>query len=119
VGDRRRAATGELEVADARLPLIGGTGREVLVRVPEGAVVHRVDGHGGVIAPAAVSGLRAAAGLEGPLLHGQLPGCVTCQPRRVAYRGIGRAAGHAVAHGDVAGAVHGDTCHPAVVGVGG
>ena len=59
--EARRAALGELEVADARAPVELAVRRVVLVRVPERAVVDRVDGQRAVVAPA-VAGTGLAAG---------------------------------------------------------
>jgi hypothetical protein len=46
-----RGAPGKPEVADARPPVKGGSSRVVLVGVVEGAIVHRINGDIGVIAP--------------------------------------------------------------------
>src|SRR5213078_3294369 len=49
---RRARAIGELEIADARPPVEAARRGVVLLRVPERAVVHGVDAHRAVIAPA-------------------------------------------------------------------
>ena len=57
----RRSALSKPEVADAGAPIEAGRGLVVLVRVVEGAVVHRIDGEIAVIAPA-IGGSALAAG---------------------------------------------------------
>ena len=79
----RRAARRELEGADARAPRRRAGGLDVLGRVPEGAVVDRVDGHARVVAPAVRgAGLRARAGKE-LLLGAERAGRVGREARRV------------------------------------
>ncbi len=57
-------AAWELEGGNPGAPIEGATALEVFRGVPEGAVVNRVNRHGGVIAPAAeVAQLRAGPGL--------------------------------------------------------
>src|SRR5690242_15889029 len=75
----------ELERADASGPRSDHdeVGRQVLLRVPERAVVGRIDAHLAVVAPAAFRfRLRAAARVEHLLGLGHLP-------RRVAGRAAG------------------------------
>src|SRR5674476_279408 len=93
----RLVAAGELETRDFRAPVERAARLEVLVRVPERAVVHRIDGHGAVIAPSTeIRELRTAARLNNALrLH-----CaqrIGDQPPRVPYRRVNTAAGRAVA----------------------
>src|SRR5205085_10242251 len=59
----RSAAARELERGDARRPVEGAAALQVFGRVPERAVVHRVDRHGAVVAPAreVAAALRAGA----------------------------------------------------------
>ena len=53
---------GELERANARLPVEAAIGRDVLLGVPERAAVGWVDGHRAVVAPAGqCAGLGASA----------------------------------------------------------
>ncbi|OQA94793.1 MAG: hypothetical protein BWY25_02671 [Chloroflexi bacterium ADurb.Bin222] len=114
-GDR---AAGETEGADARHP--GGVARrrQVLLCVPEGAVVHWINAHHAVVAPAIVAaGLIAAADDQRRLGLGQRPQGIVRQPSGVAHGGIDAAAGHAVAQGEVALSVHRYTAHPAVMGI--
>src|SRR5438874_420007 len=107
--------TGELERDHARAPgpdqddVLG----EVLLRVPERAVVARVDGEVAVVAPAALDlGLRTGARVADLLRRGHLTQRVAGGPARVAHgREVVRPRG-AVAEGDVAVAVLGDAAHP-------
>src|SRR6185437_2616130 len=62
-----RPATGELERADTRVPVEVAVGGKVLVGVPEGAAVRRVNRHRAIVAPAAVIGLWAATANEASL----------------------------------------------------
>src|SRR6187549_2055833 len=84
-------AAGELERDDARPP---GSDHErvlteVLLRVPEGAVVARIDGQVAVVAPAAFRlGLRAGAGVRDLLGLGHLPERVAGSPTGVADRRV-------------------------------
>src|SRR6202023_3231976 len=57
------AAAGELERGDARLPIECAVARNVFVRVPERAIVRRINTHGTIIAPARKirAGLRTRA----------------------------------------------------------
>src|SRR5262249_50846472 len=119
IGRRRTAAVWELERANARAPVEAAAGLQVLVGVPEGAVVHRVHRHRAVVAPAMeVTRLRAHPGLQRRLALRHLPKGVTCQPSGVADSWAYRTAGDAIAKGDIARLIHGDAAHPAVVGVG-
>src|SRR5262249_12653343 len=65
-GGRQSLAAGrELKRADARIPIGGLRGRLVFLRVPEGAIVARVDSHRGVVTPTVVTGLRSVTRHEG------------------------------------------------------
>src|SRR5437762_2681357 len=92
------AAAGELERADARVPIVADPagGGIVLAGEPEGAAVGRVHVHGRVVAPAlawaaAVVRLRAAAGDEQTLGVVEGVGRVAYQPAGVLD--IGKLAG--------------------------
>ena len=94
-------AAGELETPDSRAPVERAARLEVLIRVPERAVVHRINGHGAVIAPSIqICELRTGARLNNVLrLH-----CahrIGGQPPRVPYRRVNTAAGRAVAQRDI------------------
>ena len=111
-------AAGELKVHDARVPVVCAVAENVLLRVPEGAVVDGIDGHGAVVAPAIdVGGLRAAADHDGGFGF-ELTGGIGGNASGESDRGIDRAPADAVAESDVADFVHGDAAHPAIVGVG-
>ena len=115
-GRQSLAAGSELKRADARIPA-GLGGRLVFLRVPESAIVARVDSHRGVVAPAVVTGLGSAARHEGRFcLQGS--GWVANLPAGISNRRIRCAARDAVAHPYAARLIHSDACHPAVVGVG-
>src|ERR1019366_2548171 len=107
-------AAGELETRDFRAPVKRAVHLEVLVRVPERAVVHGIDGHGAVIAPSTEPcELRTAARLNNGLrLH-----CaqrIGREPPGVPDRRENTAAGRAVAQRNIPLLVHGDAPHPAV-----
>src|SRR5512133_794183 len=114
-------AAGELERDDARPP---GSDhdrvlREVLLRVPEHAVVARVDGQVAVVAPAALDlGLWAGAGIRDLLGLGHLAQRVAGRLAGVADRRVVVRARSAVAGGDVAVLVLSDAAHPAPERVG-
>src|SRR5262249_768820 len=117
----RGPATGELEGADARAPVELARGRDVLIGVPEGAVIGRVDRDAAVVAPAREAerpGLRAGSGDDRALPLGHRPRKITGQPSGVADLRVGRAAGEAKAQAHIAGLIHGEAAHPAVVSVG-
>jgi hypothetical protein len=59
-----RSALGKLEVPDTRAPVKAGGGRVVLVRVIEGAIVHRIDCDIAVITPAIGSTGLASRSIE-------------------------------------------------------
>src|SRR6185436_17934527 len=110
------AAAGEPERDDSRPPgadhdrVLG----EVLLRVPERAVVARVDGDIAVVAPASLGlGLRAGAGVRDLLGLGELPERVAGRAAGVPDRRIVVRPGRAEAGGDVALLVLGDRAHPA------
>ena len=90
-------AARELETPDSRAPVERAARLEVLIRVPERAVVQRIDGHGAVIAPSTeIRELRTAARLNNVLrLH-----CarrIGREPPGVPDRRENTAAGRAVA----------------------
>src|SRR5206468_6902413 len=98
----------------SRLLLAGG--RLVLVHVPEGAVVDRVDGEVRVVAPARVRrGLNARPVHDRALAERHLPERVAGEPPGIADPGVdARPVDHAVAGRDVALAVLGNAPHPAM-----
>ncbi len=108
----------ELERANARLPASTAGRGIVLLGVPEGAVVRRVHRHHAIIAPTgSVVGLRATPSNEGLLSLGQRTRCVTGQAAGIPNRRIRCTTGNTVAQRHVAGNVHGNAAHPAVIGV--
>src|SRR6266542_4425339 len=115
-GLRALSTAGERERDHARAPgpdddRVHG---EVLLRVPEGAVVGRVHGQVAVVAPAPLDlRLRAGAGERDLLDLGHLAKRVACGPAGVADRRVVVGPGRAVAEGDVAVLVLGDAAHPA------
>ncbi len=64
-----RFAGVKLERADASAPVKAAAGVVILLRIPEGAVVARVDGHAAVIAPA-LKTIAARANLRPRHLRG-------------------------------------------------
>jgi hypothetical protein len=111
----RPIAGRELEAPDPRSPVeLRRPCRVVLVRVPERAVVDRVDRQVAVVAPAvARAGLAARSGEERRLALGELVQRIGREPARVAdLRDRGRA-GSAEAEREVTGRVHRGASHPA------
>ena len=45
-------AAGELERSDASAPVEGAVRLQIFGREPEGAIIHRVNGHRAIVAPA-------------------------------------------------------------------
>src|SRR5262249_23759814 len=116
VGQR---AAWELERCDPCAPVEGAAGLQVLVGIPEGAIVNGIDCHCRVVAPAtqvrelgAIAGDDAVFGLDSVQR-------ISRQAARVANAWPYTAARRAIAERDVALLVHGDTAHPAVYSVGG
>src|SRR5579859_820630 len=115
-----RRATRQLEAVDHGPPEEVVSAEQVhcsgvLAGVPESAVVGR-KGHAAVVAPAVISVLEIRSGEDQLLsLHGSGPRerAADCD----AGVRIGRAAGDAVAEAEIAGAVLGNTAHPAIGGV--
>ena len=101
--------------ADAGVPDEAAARRHVLVGAPEGAVVHRINAQGGVVAPTPAAGLHARAGHANGLgTHGTgwvHPHLVTREAHR---RKNADAVRGAVDQTDVAEAVHGGRRHPAM-----
>ena len=54
-------ASGELERIEARVPVKAAGGFQVLLRIPERAVIGRIDGHAGIVAPAVQASVLGAA----------------------------------------------------------
>src|SRR4029450_3394861 len=104
----------ELEVPNPRPPVEAGVRRVVLLRVPVGAVVDRVDRHVAVVAPAAERvQLAAGAHEEGRLSLRQLARRITRQTSRVADLWMDSCRRSAEADRQVAAVVHGGASHPA------
>ncbi len=57
-----RCAGGKAEGSDARNPIAIAVGGKIFGGIPEGAIIGRIDGEGGIIAPAVAAGFRAGAG---------------------------------------------------------
>ena len=112
------AAGGELERADAGLPVVA-VGGVVLLGVPEGAVVGRIHAHRAVVAPAVGAGLRAGAVDQHPFGLRHLAGDLTVEAAGIADAGIDAAVGDAVSDRGVAVAVGGDGGHPTIDAVAG
>src|SRR4051794_27543176 len=116
VGDRERPhrAVREAEVPDARVPRERRRRRVVLLRVPEGALVARVDADVAVVAPAVAGGrLTAGARKKRGLTLRELVRRVAREPSRVADLRIDRRRRGAEADRQVTGSVHRGAPHPA------
>lgn len=115
----RAAAVCELEIRDACGPVERAGGLYVLLRVPEGAVVHRIHLHGAVIAPPVGGGfLHTRAGDDvGFRFH--RPCRIGRRSTSEANSGIkaARGVGHAVADRLVTRRIHGRASHPAITGI--
>ena len=117
---RLRRAGRELEVPDSRSPVEARGGVVVLLRVPEGAIVHGVDRHVAVVAPAADRVRLAARPVdEVRLALAHRVGWVAGESPRVPDLRMDGGVGGAEAERHVAAVVHGDAAHPApgVVGL--
>ena len=114
---RRRTATRELEAPDARSPRVRPGRLQIFLRVPERAVVDRVDAHHRVVAPAEGGPrLRAGALVEDGLALAQLVRRIVdessgVRDARIVRRG---AVPDRIADRQVAALVHGACAHPAV-----
>ena len=108
----RRSTLGEFEVADAGAPIEAGRSLVVLVRVVEGAVVHRIDCEITIIAPAIGSACLAAGAVEKMLLTRQRVQWVRRQSTGVTNLRAYRTAGCAEAERDIALIIRADTTHP-------
>src|SRR4051794_3779370 len=107
-------AAREREGRDPRLPDVADA--DILAREPEGALVHRVDRHAEVVAPAFGLVLHAAAA-DQDLLVAQAPERIVTASTGEAEARVHGGARDAVAQGDVLLAVHGHAAHPPVRGV--
>ena len=123
----RRGGNGEVRVeattagrdaedANARVPHEGVFRHVVvLIGVPEGALVYRINRHGAIVTPAAIRSRVHARAFHnrGFRLHGSQRVAIFVDG--VANGGFGDSGiGDAVAEGDVTGAIHGNTAHPTV-----
>ncbi len=99
------------------MPESGAAYRVVFLRVPEGTIIHRVDGHRAVIAPAVDAGLRAATGDELSLALWHRARWIADQSSCVANRWVEAAARHAEPQPHVADVILRDAGHPAMVAV--
>ncbi len=109
---RAARAARKPERTDARLEVETGGRGVVLLRVPERAVVDRVDGHRAVVAPPAVAVHLAAGAGEPDVLGAHEPERVAGEPARDADRGVHGRARLRVSEGHVAVSVHRDRTHP-------
>src|SRR5690348_4292791 len=96
-------------------PVVGAARGDVLVDVPEGAVVNRVDRHAAVVAPAAETRQLRTGAFDDAGFSLHLAQSVARHPASEANRGMQVVARDAVAERDVARLVHGDRAHPAIV----
>ena len=113
---RRRGRAGELEGADARVPEEGAVCCIVLVAIPEGGVVARIQAHRAVIAPTiARPGLHARAGEHERFTLRQRIGRVGGETARISDRWKsqrGNHAGGAVADRQISGVIERGAAHP-------
>lgn len=106
-------ATRELERTNARPPVKAGCRRVVLLRVPEGAVIDRVNSDVTVITPAAVgASLASGSGEQGSFALGQNSGWISRQAARITNLRIDCSARRAIANRDVSLLVHRRAAHP-------
>ncbi len=100
------------------MPVERAVGRQVLVRVPEGAVIDRVHRHRGVVAPTVDGkGLNTRPRGQRRLPLRQRAEWVAGQPAGQRDAGVDCVADDAVAGGDVSARVHGRRTHPSIPGV--
>ena len=112
-----RGTGGKFEGADARLP-VGAGGVVVFGGVPKGAAVHWIDGHGGIIAPTGIGGLRTGAGDQGGLALAQGAQGVGAEAPGIADRREHGRTGDTVPHGHITELVHRQAAHPSMHGIG-
>ena len=89
----RRGALGKPEVANTRAPVEGACRRIVLVRVIEGAIVHRINRHVAVIAPSVGGASLAAGAVKKMLFARQDVQSIGRQPACIAKLRVNRATG--------------------------
>src|SRR5207237_9592123 len=112
---RRKARTvRELEGPDAGMPVERAARREVLGRVPEGAVIHRVDRHRAVVAPALEPTPLRSRPVDQDRLCLKGAEWICRRAARVYDRWVQGGAREAVADRAVTDAVHRRAAHPAV-----
>src|SRR5215813_9601627 len=113
--DDQTAASRELEAADAGAPIErGGTGRIILVGVPEGAVIDWINSQVTVISPTIHRATLAAyAGEERRFTLSQSIRGIARQASGIAYSGHDCGARHAEANRQVAVVIHCRAAHPA------
>src|ERR1051326_3004729 len=110
---RRSTASRELERADARAPVEAGRRCVILVRVPERAVVNRIDRQRAVIAPAtARTRLTASAGEQRRFTLPQRVDRIRREPSRITDLRENRPARSAVTNRQAAVVVHRRATHP-------
>src|SRR4029077_20961357 len=103
-----------LEAADARSPVEGAGGRVILLRVPESAVVDRVDGQVAVVAPASArTSLAASARQQSRFALRQRARRIASQPSGVPDLGMDGGARSRESKSKVSLVVHGGAAHPA------
>ncbi len=116
----RQGAAWEAERGHPSVPVEGAAGGDVLICVPEGAVVHRVDRHRRVVTPAVEAKALDAGPVDNDRLAlGQRPQGVTGEPAGHRDARCQTGPRQAVTRGQVAARVHRHRAHPPVVGVGG
>src|SRR5204863_4054467 len=117
-GGARPTARCELEGPNASLPVKRTVSCQVFVRVPESAVIGRVDAHTAVVTPATASvGLRSCAFHDAVLALHRARWIGGHAARITNSREIA-AAGSTVSHSNVTRLIHRDRAHPAVLRVG-
>src|SRR5207248_10525446 len=113
-------AARKLERADPRPPIERATARNVLVGVPEGAIVGRIDSQRAVVAPSRKirTGLRARPIDNDSLTLIHHAGRTRSRSPSVMNFRMNRASGNAETECHVAALVHGNATHPAIVRIG-
>jgi len=107
-----REALGKLEVANTRAPVEAGRRVVVLVRVIEGALIHRINGQVAVVAPSAVCVSLAAGAVKKVLFTCQDVYGIGRQTSRIAELRVNRAAGGAETKYLVSQVIRRDAAHP-------
>src|SRR6266851_6505612 len=99
------------------MPVTTSTRRQILIRVPEGAVVDRIDAHAAVVAPAVCAHFRTPT-LENKRFSFHGSERIGRNPAGVINSGVHAGTGFAVSHGNVANVIHCYAGHPAPVPIG-